>query len=61
MAKQAQSKEKTLAKMIEKGLTEKVGKEHEFKFEFLDCGYLYSPVIKLENVTFGYNYPENIL
>ena len=40
LAKQAQSKEKTLAKMIEKGLTKKVVKESSVSFKFVNMGKL---------------------
>ena len=40
MAKQAQSKEKTLEKMLRSGLTDKVYKEKALDFKFNDCGKL---------------------
>mmetsp|Transcript_21072 Transcript_21072/g.54770 ORF Transcript_21072/g.54770 Transcript_21072/m.54770 type:complete len:534 (-) Transcript_21072:662-2263(-) len=55
LAKQAQSKEKTLAKMVEGGLTEKVQKKGAFDFKFSDCGTLPPPVLMFQNVTFGYD------
>lgn len=60
LAKQAQSKEKTLAKMIEKGLTEKVVDDYKPVFKFINVGDLPMPVIDMQNVTFGWN-PEHIL
>lgn len=54
LARQAQSKEKTLAKMVDSGLTEKVGSERNVEFYFPDCGKLPPPVIAVENVSFKY-------
>merc|ERR1712079_521349 len=55
LARQAQSKEKTLAKMVAGGLTEKVQSQHSVSFHFLSCGELPPPVIMIENVRFRYN------
>ena len=46
MAKQAQSKEKTLGKMLRSGLTEKVEVEKALDFKFLDPGKLSPPVLQ---------------
>ncbi len=54
LAKQAQSKEKTLAKMIEKGLTKRVVSEHQLSFRFVNVGKLPPPVLQFVNVSFGY-------
>ena len=54
MAKQAQSKEKTLEKMLRGGLTEKVHKERSLDFRFNDCGKLSPPVLQCTDITFGY-------
>ena len=54
LAKQAQSKEKTLAKMIEKGLTKKVITERHVSFRFVNTGKLPPPVLQFVNVSFGY-------
>ena len=54
MAKQAQSKEKTLEKMLRSGLTEKVYKEKSMDFKFNDCGKLSPPVLQCTDITFGY-------
>jgi len=54
LARQAQSKEKTLAKMIEGGLTEKVKQEKGINFYFPDCGKLPPPVLAVEHISFGY-------
>merc|ERR1711971_679561 len=55
LARQAQSKEKTLAKMVAEGLTEKVATQHSVSFYFLSCGEIPPPVIMVENVSFRYN------
>jgi ATP-binding cassette subfamily F protein 2 len=54
LARQAQSKEKTLAKMEEKGLTEKVTADKVLTFYFSECGKLPPPVMTFTNVSFGY-------
>lgn len=60
LARQAQSKEKTLAKMVEGGLTEKVTRDKGIEFYFPDCGKLPPPVLGVEGVSFRYadNKPE---
>merc|ERR550532_1997370 len=55
LARQAQSKEKTLAKMVAEGLTEKVVTMHSVSFNFLSCGELHPPVIMVQNVSFRYS------
>lgn len=55
LARQAQSKEKTLAKMVAGGLTEKVSKDKTLTFYFPDCGKIPPPVIMVQNVSFRYN------
>jgi len=54
LARQAQSKEKTLAKMMEGGLTEKVTTDKVVQFYFPDCGKLPPPVMSVDNVSFRY-------
>jgi len=54
LARQAQSKEKTLAKMVEGGLTEKVFRDKAIEFYFPDCGKLPPPVLGVEKVSFQY-------
>eukprot|EP01061_Rhynchopus_euleeides_P006540 TRINITY_DN1557_c0_g1_i1.p1 TRINITY_DN1557_c0_g1~~TRINITY_DN1557_c0_g1_i1.p1 ORF type:complete len:736 (+),score=324.71 TRINITY_DN1557_c0_g1_i1:29-2209(+) len=54
MARQAQSKEKTLEKMVRGGLTEAVAKDTRVSFMFPDPGNLPPPVIKFEDVHFRY-------
>jgi len=58
LAKQAQSKEKTLARMVESGLTERVVEDKVLKFRFIDCGKLPPPVLTFNKVSFGYNNAE---
>merc|ERR1712203_899791 len=55
LARQAQSKEKTLAKMVANGLTEKATSEKSVTFCFYSCGELPPPVIMVENVSFRYS------
>ncbi|CAH2041698.1 unnamed protein product [Thlaspi arvense] len=60
LARQAQSKEKTLAKMERGGLTEKVVRDKVLVFRFPDVGKLPPPVLQFVEVTFGYT-PENLI
>jgi len=54
LARQAQSKEKTLKKMQEGGLAEKVTSDKTLTFGFYECGSLPPPVIMVQNVSFQY-------
>mmetsp|Transcript_40469 Transcript_40469/g.53271 ORF Transcript_40469/g.53271 Transcript_40469/m.53271 type:complete len:491 (+) Transcript_40469:1-1473(+) len=54
LAKQAQSKEKTLEKMVRSGLTEKVSVERAMDFTFPDPGPLPPPVLQVQQVSFAY-------
>ncbi|KAF4324527.1 hypothetical protein BBO99_00001760 [Phytophthora kernoviae] len=54
LARQAQSKEKTLAKMVRDGLTEKVEHEAVGDFKFPNPEKLPPPVLMFQNVAFGY-------
>jgi len=54
LARQAQSKEKTLAKMVRGGLTDRVEKSSSTSFMFPCSGELPSPLIKFEDVSFKY-------
>jgi len=54
LAKQAQSKEKTLERMKEKGLTEKVAQDKIVSFTFSNCGKLPPPVLTFNKVSFAY-------
>jgi len=58
LARQAQSKEKTLARMEEKGLTEAVCADRTFTFSFLECGKLPPPVMTFNHVFFSYSGEE---
>lgn len=53
-AKQAQSKEKVLAKMVRAGLTDKPEEEKPLNFKFSDPGHLPPPVLAFHDVSFGY-------
>ena len=55
LARQAQSKEKTLGKMVASGLTDKVVTEKNVSFYFPSCGKIPPPVIMVQNVSFRYN------
>jgi len=55
LARQAQSKEKTLAKMVAGGLTEKVKEDRQLSFYFYSCGTIPPPVVMVQNVSFRYN------
>merc|ERR1711923_146668 len=55
LARQAQSKEKTLAKMVAEGLTEKVKSDKTLSFYFFSCGTIPPPVIMVQKVSFRYN------
>ena len=54
LARQAQSKEKTLAKMTRGGLTAKVGKDRSIHFNFPCGGYLPPPIMQFQEVSFNY-------
>jgi ATP-binding cassette subfamily F protein 2 len=54
LARQAKSREKALAKMVEEGLTEKVVKDRVFVFNFLPCGPIPPPVLMFNGVSFAY-------
>ncbi|OVA18013.1 ABC transporter-like [Macleaya cordata] len=60
LARQAQSKEKTLAKMERGGLTEKVSRDQVLVFRFTDVGKLPPPVLQFVEVSFGYT-PDNLI
>ncbi|PKU74157.1 ABC transporter F family member 1 [Dendrobium catenatum] len=60
LARQAQSKEKTLAKMERGGLTERVVKDRVLVFNFTDVGKLPPPVLQFVEVSFGYT-PDNLI
>lgn len=54
MARQAQSKEKTLDKMLRSGLTDKVEHEKDLDFKFPDPPTLAPPVLQCNDISFGY-------
>ncbi|KAL9676745.1 hypothetical protein QQ045_004963 [Rhodiola kirilowii] len=60
LARQAQSKAKTLAKMERGGLTEKVSRDRVLTFRFTDVGKLPPPVLQFVEVSFGYT-PEQLI
>uniref|UniRef100_A0A674BMD0 ATP binding cassette subfamily F member 2 n=1 Tax=Salmo trutta TaxID=8032 RepID=A0A674BMD0_SALTR len=55
LARQAQSKEKTLQKMVASGLTERVVDDKTLSFYFPSCGKIPPPVIMVQNVSFKYS------
>jgi ATP-binding cassette subfamily F protein 2 len=60
LARQAQSKEKVLAKMEAAGLTEKVTSDRILKLKFKDPGTLPPPIMQFNKVSFGYK-PNELL
>ncbi|XP_073237050.1 ATP-binding cassette sub-family F member 2-like [Porites lutea] len=54
LARQAQSKEKVLSKMVANGLTEKVARDKVLTFYFPDCGKLAPPVVQVQAMSFKY-------
>lgn len=61
LARQAQSKEKTLKKMVDNGLTEKVHVDRSISFTFPDCGEIPPPVIMIQNVSFRYKEDQDYI
>ncbi|UXI23025.1 U5 small nuclear ribonucleoprotein component [Sarcoptes scabiei] len=59
LARQAQSKEKTLGKMVAGGLTERVITDKNVSFYFPSCGKIPPPVIMVQNVSFRYSEKTN--
>uniref|UniRef100_A0A7S3LP86 ABC transporter domain-containing protein n=1 Tax=Aplanochytrium stocchinoi TaxID=215587 RepID=A0A7S3LP86_9STRA len=60
LARQAQSKEKTLEKMIQAGLTEKVKSDVVVSFVFHNVGKLPPPVLALQEMSFAYPGCQNL-
>lgn len=58
LARQAKSKEKTLAKMVRGGLTEKVSVDRVYKFRFPEVSDLPPPVLQFTDVSFHYPVTE---
>jgi len=54
LAKQAQSKEKTLEKMTRSGLTEEIERDSNVNFRFADGGKLPPPIVAFNDVAFKY-------
>lgn len=54
LARQAQSKEKVMNKMVASGLTEKVSNDKVKQFYFFDPGEVPPPVIMVQHVSFRY-------
>lgn len=54
LARQAQSKEKTLKKMVDGGLTEKVSSDRTVNFFFPSCDNIPPPVIMVQHISFKY-------
>lgn len=54
MARQAQSKEKVLEKMLRSGLTDKVEHERPLDFKFPNPMKLAPPVLQCNDISFGY-------
>lgn len=61
LAKQAHSKERTLEKMIEKGLTEKVTVENVTSFSFPECENISVPVLQVDDISFHYKSETELL
>lgn len=55
LARQAQSKEKTLQKMIDAGLTKPVQQDTTLAFKFIDPPRIPPPVLMFQDVAFRYN------
>merc|ERR1719410_2404202 len=55
LRKQADSKQKIIDKMIEKGLTEKPKEDAKYHFAFPDAEKLSPPVLAFNNVSFSYS------
>jgi ATP-binding cassette subfamily F protein 2 len=54
LARQAKSREKSMARMKDNGLTEKVASDRVLSFLFPDCEDLPPPVLQFTNVDFAY-------
>jgi len=55
LVRQAQSKQKIIDKMVEKGLTEKPLEDPTYSFRFPDCPRLAPPVVSFKEVSFSYS------
>jgi len=54
LARQAQSREKELKRMVDEGLTERPASDRTLSFQFFSCGTIPPPVIMVQNVSFRY-------
>jgi len=61
MVKQAQSRQKGLDKMIERGLIEPIEKERNVKLDFPACAKLPPPILAFKEVSFAYDGDKNNL
>lgn len=61
LARQAQSKEKTLKKMVDNGLTERVEADKTLSFTFPDCGKIPPPVLAVQEVFFKYKEKDDYI
>ena len=52
--KQAQSKQKIIDKMVERGLTEKPIPDPKYSFRFPQTGRLAPPIVSFKDVSFSY-------
>jgi len=59
LARQAQSKQKVLDKMVAGGLTEEVKGDKQLHFKFPECGTLAPPVLQFTMVDFGYSQSDS--
>jgi len=55
LVRQAQSKQKIIDKMVEKGLTKKPSEDPTYSFRFPDCPRLAPPVVSFKEVSFSYS------
>ncbi|GMH75401.1 hypothetical protein TL16_g06752, partial [Triparma laevis f. inornata] len=60
MVRQAQSREKLLAKKLEDGLTEKPEESPDYDWSFPDAGKLPMPVLAIESLSFHYPNSEDL-
>eukprot|EP00939_MAST-03C_sp_MAST-3C-sp1_P002296 g2296.t1 len=55
LVKQAQSKQKIIDKMVERGLTKKPKDDPTYSFKFPDTGRLAPPIVSFKDVSFSYS------
>jgi ATP-binding cassette subfamily F protein 2 len=61
LARQAQSKEKTLKKMVDSGLTESIVKDKVLSFSFPDPGKIAPPVVMVQGVSYKYGQNDSYI